>query len=77
MIAYTEAMMAHTRDLQEALFEEITGRIVQDDASVPYKHPEIHTLVWPNGADFDAAILHNWPERVADLQRLAEEWQLV
>ena len=35
--AYTETMMAHTRDLQEALFEEITGRIVQDDASVPYK----------------------------------------
>ena len=39
--------------------------------------PEIHTLVWPNGADFDPAILHNWPERVADLERLAEDWQLV
>ena len=23
---------------------------------------EAHTLVWPNGADFDPAILHNWPE---------------
>ena len=21
--------------------------------------PEVHTLVWPNGADFDAAILHD------------------
>ena len=28
----------------------------------------------PNGADFDPAILHRWPERVADLERLAEEW---
>ena len=36
---------------------------------------EIHTLVWPNGADFDPAILHDWPDCVADLERLAEEWE--
>jgi hypothetical protein len=36
--------------------------------------PEAHTLVWPNGADFDPAILHDWPERVADLKRLARGW---
>ena len=38
--AYTESVMAHTRDLQEALFEEITGRIKQDDSSVPYKQDD-------------------------------------
>ena len=34
---YTKAMMAHTEALQEHLFEEIRGRIKQDDSSVPYR----------------------------------------
>ena len=36
--------------------------------------PEIHTLVWPNGADFDPAILHNWPESGPALTALATKW---
>ncbi|RMF68411.1 MAG: S9 family peptidase, partial [Calditrichaeota bacterium] len=35
--AYTEAMMAHTKPLQEKLFEEMVGRIKQTDLSVPVK----------------------------------------
>src|SRR5260221_11740551 len=27
--------------------------------------PEIHTLVWPNEADFDPATLHDWPNHQA------------
>jgi len=34
---YTEAVMAHTEGLQEELYQEIIGRIKQDDDSVPYK----------------------------------------
>ncbi len=33
--AYTEAVMAHTADLQEALFQEMRGRMKETDLSVP------------------------------------------
>lgn len=35
--AYTDALMAPLRPLQEKLYGEIVGRIKQDDASVPYR----------------------------------------
>ena len=38
--------------------------------------PEAHTLVWPNGADFDPAILHNWPEAGPKLEALAKTWKV-
>ena len=34
--AYMEAMMAHTKPLQNELFEEMKGRIRQDDQSAPF-----------------------------------------
>jgi hypothetical protein len=35
---------------------------------------EFHTLVWPNGADFDPAILHDWPDHEAAMTALAQRW---
>ncbi len=35
--SYTEQMMAHTKPLQDELFNEIIGRIKQTDMSVPYR----------------------------------------
>lgn len=35
--AYKDANLAHTKDFQNQLFEEIKGRIKQDDQSVPYQ----------------------------------------
>ena len=37
---------------------------------------EVHTLVWPTGADFDPATLHDWPEHLAALSALARRWDL-
>ena len=35
--AYTKAMMAHTEGLQERLYEELKGRVLQNDQSVPFR----------------------------------------
>lgn len=35
--AYKEEKLAHTKDFQKELFEEMKGRIKEDDESVPYK----------------------------------------
>jgi len=34
---YTDAVLAHTKPLQEKIYNEIVGRIKQDDASVPFR----------------------------------------
>ncbi len=38
--------------------------------------PEVYTLTWPNGADFDPATLHDWPEHAASLAARARQWEL-
>ena len=35
---------------------------------------DAYTLVWPNGADFDPATLHDWPEVEAEFIAMAQSW---
>lgn len=64
-------------DLEPILEGEIYGPLRDSAvfASVEIDS-EVHTLVWPNGADFDPAILHDWPEHESAMRQLAKKWAL-
>ena len=36
--------------------------------------PEVHTVIWPTGADFDPAMLHDWPDHEAAFRAAARRW---
>jgi len=38
--------------------------------------PEVHALVWPNGADFYPEALHDWPLHARELAERARGWEI-
>ena len=37
---------------------------------------DVQTLIWPNGADFHPATLHDWPTHEPAIVARAKEWSL-
>ena len=69
---------AQTIDFRPVLFGELYSPL--NDVNL-FNHvridPEVHTLVWPNGADFDPATLHDWAILAQALRERAQQWQAI
>jgi len=67
--------MARTIDFQPVLTGELYGPLRDVDLFNRVRiDPEVRTLVWPNGADFYPATLHDWPEHEHAVREMARRW---
>ena len=65
-------------DFRPVLAGELFGPLRNADLFAQVRiDPEVEALVWPNGADFDPATLHDWPEHETGMRELARRWQAV
>ena len=65
-----------TIDLEPVLRGEMYGQLRNEVLFQKVEvDPEVHTIQWPNGADFDPALLYHWEENVEELNRRAQEWE--
>ena len=69
---HTEQIINFEPVLAGELYGPLRDRAVFDQVRID---PEVHTLVWPNGADFDPATLHDWPEHCEALAARARQWE--
>ncbi len=53
----TEQVIDFRPMLEGALYAPLHDERVFNQVEID---PEVHTLVWPNGADFDPETLHDW-----------------
>lgn len=67
--------LVRTIDFHPVLEGELYGPLRDlDQFNSVSLDPEVHTLVWPNGSDFDPATRHDWPEQEASMVALARRW---
>ena len=65
-------------DFSPVLHGELYGALTDPKVFAQVRlNEEVHTLVWPNGADFDPATLHDWPTLGPAMAELAARWATV
>ncbi len=65
-------------DLEPILYGELYGRLRNIEFfKTVFLDSEVHTIVWPNGADFDPAILYNREENLPALLERISHWRNV
>ena len=65
-----------TIDFSPILFGQLFGPLRDlDFFNQVSLDPDFHTLVWPNGADFDPSDLRHWPEALPFFLKAAERWK--
>ena len=68
--------VSQTIDFEQILVGEIYGPLKEPAVFNKVNiDPEVQTLVWPNGADFDPATLHDWPVYEVALRERARNWE--
>jgi hypothetical protein len=60
--------------LRGELYGPLRDRALFNRVSI---NSEVGTLVWPNGADFDPATLHEWPRCKAAFVEMTSSWEFV
>lgn len=63
----TVQVIDFTPVLRGPLYGPLSNRLLFDKVSID---PEVHTLVWPNDADFDPLTLHDWPKYEQSMKEL-------
>lgn len=64
-------------DFQPVMAGEVYGPLIDRSLFNQVRvDTEVHTLVWPNGADFDPAALHDWPVYEEDFRAPSRQWSI-
>src|SRR3972149_10227244 len=67
--------VAQTIDFRPVLVGEMYGPLRDERLFNQVEiDPEVHTLVWPNGADFEPATLHDWTDYITEMKKMAKRW---
>jgi Protein of unknown function (DUF2442) len=70
-----EDATSQTIDLEPILAGSLYGPLRDPAVFRQVRIDEVaHTLVWPNGTDFDPATLHDWPRYKEAFACRAREW---